>query len=410
MIETQIIILIVLLIFSGIFSGIETALMSISKIKVKSLLKQKKKGAETLYRIKQNPHKLIITLLIGNNVVNISSASLATVIFTDIFGSNGIGIATGIMTFLILIFGEIVPKTIATQNAEKISLLIAKPVEILSMMIYPLVKFFEIISRFIISFFGIKKEKLLSEEELKTIVTIGLEEGILNREAAKIIHNVLKFKKTRVEEIMTLKLDIQMINGQKKLKDIMDLIVKTRFSKYPVYSKNKENIIGILDVEDVLENIKNKKLNILVKTLIKKPFFVPEFKKADSLLVDLEKKEIPLAIVVDEYGSILGLVTMEDVLEEIVGDIFDKSRRDSIYIKKINNKLIQVNSRASIEQINKILHLGIKEEHFNTLAGFIEHKLQRIPIKGEKIHLKEVTILIDKVTNKKINSVRIIKR
>ena len=409
MIETQIIILIVLLIFSGIFSGIETALMSISKIKVKSLLKQKKKGAETLYRIKQNPHKLIITLLIGNNVVNISSASLATVIFTDIFGSNGIGIATGIMTFLILIFGEIVPKTIATQNAEKISLLIAKPVEILSMMIYPLVKFFEIISRFIISFFGIKKEKLLSEEELKTIVTIGLEEGILNREAAK-IHNVLKFKKTRVEEIMTLKLDIQMINGQKKLKDIMDLIVKTRFSKYPVYSKNKENIIGILDVEDVLENIKNKKLNILVKTLIKKPFFVPEFKKADSLLVDLEKKEIPLAIVVDEYGSILGLVTMEDVLEEIVGDIFDKSRRDSIYIKKINNKLIQVNSRASIEQINKILHLGIKEEHFNTLAGFIEHKLQRIPIKGEKIHLKEVTILIDKVTNKKINSVRIIKR
>jgi putative hemolysin len=406
----QIIILVVLISFSALFSGIETALMSLGKIKVNSLLKQRKKGAETLYRIKQKPNRLIITILIGNNLVNIGAASLATVVFTEMFGSSGIGIATGVMTFLILVFGEITPKTFAAQNAERVSLIVARPVEILSIILFPLVKIFEIISKFMSKILGSKEENHLSEEELKTIVTMGAEEGILNKEAAEMMHNILEFKGTKVVDVMTPDVEIEMIDGEKQLKDVIDFVVKTPYSKYPIYSGSRDKIIGILDVDDVLRHMKNKKLNIKVKNIMGEAFFVPQSKEIDDLLSEFERKKIPIAIVVDEYGDISGLVTVEDILEEIVGDIFDKSQRSSILIKKINSKLIRVDARASVEEVNKILNLGLKKEHFNTIAGFVEHKLQRIPKKGEKIKLKNITIEIDKATKQGVESVKIIKR
>ena len=409
MLQTQIIILLILILFSALFSGIETALMSLNMIKVKSLVKQKKKGAETLHRIKQNPHKLIITILIGNNVVNIGAASLATVIFTNLVGSSGVGIATGVMTFLILVFGEITPKTFATQNAERVSLLVARPVELLSYILSPLVKIFEIISRVMTKLLGSKKEKELSEEELKTIVTMGREEGILTKEAAEMMHNVLEFRGTKVTEIMTPKASVEMIDGNSKLKDIVDFVVKTPYSRYPIYSENEDKIIGILDVDDVLKYAKNKKLNVKVKDIDRPVFFVPESKEIDDLLSEFENKNIPLAVVVDEYGKVSGLVTVEDILEEIVGDIFDKSKRESVYIKKIGDKLIRADARASVEEINKILHLGLKEMNFNTIAGFVESRLQRVPKKGEKIKLKNITIEVDEVTKQGIKSVKIIK-
>ncbi len=408
--QIQIIILVVLIFLSALFSGIETALMSINNIKVKSLLKQEKKGSKALYRIKQNPHRLIITILIGNNLVNIGAASFATVFFTNLFGSSGIGIATGVMTFLILVFGEITPKTFATQNAERVSLIVARPVELLSMILSPIVKVFEVISKFMSKLLGSKKESELSEEELKTIVTMGAEEGILNKEAAEMMHNVLEFKGTRVVEVMTPDVDVKMVDGKKQLKDVVDFVVKTPYSRYPVYLESKDKIIGILDVDDVLKYMKNKKLNVKVKNIVREVFFVPQSKEVDDLLSEFESKKIPMAIVVDEYGDVSGLVTIEDVLEEIVGDIFDKSQRQSVLIKKVSGKLIRVDAKISVEELNKVLHLGLKTEHFDTLAGFIEHKLQKIPKKGEKIKLQNITIEIDKVTKQGIKSVRINKK
>lgn len=408
--QIQIIILVVLIFLSALFSGIETALMSINNIKVKSLLKQEKKGSKALYRIKQNPHRLIITILIGNNLVNIGAASFATVFFTNLFGSSGIGIATGVMTFLILVFGEITPKTFATQNAERVSLIVARPVELLSIILSPIVKVFEVISKFMSKLLGSKKESELSEEELKTIVTMGAEEGILNKEAAEMMHNVLEFKGTRVVEVMTPDVNIQMVDGKKQLKDVVDFVVKTPYSRYPVYLESKDKIIGILDVDDVLKYMKNKKLNVKVKNIVREVFFVPQSKEVDDLLSEFESKKIPMAIVVDEYGDVSGLVTIEDVLEEIVGDIFDKSQRQSVLIKKVSGKLIRVDAKISVEELNKVLHLGLKTEHFDTLAGFIEHKLQKIPKKGEKIRLRNITIEIDKVTKQGIKSVRINKK
>ena len=406
---TQILTLIVLIVLSAFFSGSETALISLSMIKVKSLLRQKRKGAKSLYRLKQNPQRLIITILIGNNLVNIWAAAIATSLFTKIFGSSGVGIATGVMTFLVLVFGEITPKTFATENAERMSLMISRPIEILSIILLPFVKFFHAISIFMSRILGSRKEKKLSEDELKTIVTMGVEEGILNKEAAEMIHNILEFEGTKVTEIMTPNVDIKMVDGNKRLKEVIDFVIKSPFSRYPVYINDNDKIVGILDIDDVLRYIKDRKLNVKVKNISRKPFFVPESKEIDDLLTEFEGKETPIAMVVDEYGDIIGMVTMEDILEEIVGDIFDKSKKTSVYIKKINNKLIKVDAKAPVEDINKTLNLGLDEKHFNTIAGFIEGKLQRIPNKGEKIKLKDAVIIIDKVTSQGIKSVRIIK-
>ncbi|MAE49367.1 hemolysin [Candidatus Pacearchaeota archaeon] len=403
----QIITLVILIFLSALFSGIETALMSLSNIKVNALLKQGKKGAQTLHRIKQKPHKLIITILIGNNLVNIGAASLATVIFTEMFGSSGVGIATGVMTFLILVFGEITPKTFATQNAERVSLAVARPIELLSIILSPIVKIFEVISHVMSKLLGSKEEEELSEEELRTIVTMGAKEGVLNKEAAEMMHNVMEFKGTKVTQVMTPDVKVEMVDGKKKLHQILDFVVKTPFSRYPIYGETKDKIIGVLDVDDVLRYTKEKKLTRSVKSIAREVMFVPRSKEIDDLLTEFEREKKQMAIVVDEYGEVSGLITVEDILEEIVGDIFDKSHRESVFIKKVNEKLVRVDAKASVEEVNKILHLGLKAENFSTMAGFVVHRLKRLPKRGEKIKLSKVTIEVDKVTKQGVESLKI---
>lgn len=402
--EITIAILATAIVFSAFFSGVETALMSLNMAKVKALATQGKKGSGALYRIKQNPHRLIITILVGNNLVNIFAASLATVIFTEMFGSSGLGIATGVMTFLILVFGEIVPKTIAINKAERVALIVAGPIEALSYVLHPLIIFLDAISRILSRIAGSKDESQLSDEELKTIVTMGKEEGLLSNEAAEMMHNVLEFE-GRVTKIMTPEPDVKMIDGKKSLRSIISYVVKMPYSRYPVYMKSRDNVVGILDVDDVLKYVKNKKLSAKAKDVAKKAYFVPESKEIEDLFSEFENKKIPLAIVVDEYGSVAGLVTLEDILEEIVGDIFDKSKGAKSYVKKIGKNVLKVDAKANLNDINKLIDLGFREKHVTTIAGFIEHKLQRIPQKGEKIMLKKASIEISEVTGRGIKEV-----
>lgn len=409
MLGIQIFILVVLLMFSGFFSGVETALMSISNIKVKALMRQGKRGSIALNKIKQQPKRLIITILIGNNIVNIGAASLATVIFTGLYGSKGVGIATGVMTFLVLIFGEITPKTFATQNAEKISLIVARPISILMKILAPLVIFFRYISNFIAKLLGSKSDNKLSVDEIKTTLMMGGEEGIISRDAAEIMHNVIEFDKTVVTKVMTPKVDMVALDGNQTIKKATDFFVRNKFSRYPVYETNEDNVIGILDVDDLLKSISAGKNDVRIKTIVNEIIYVPESKQIDDLLVDFEGKETPMAIVVDEYGVVVGMVTIEDILEEIVGEIFDKNRKDSLYIKKINDRMVKADAKAPIEEIDKMFGLGLKEKQFNTLAGYITHRLQRIPEKGERIKLKNITIEVENVTRKGIKSAKIIR-
>lgn len=405
----EFLILFVLILLSGFFSGVETALMSLNSAKVKALLKQEKKGAYVLSRIKENPRRLIITILIGNNLVNIGGASYATYVFTNLFGSSGVGIATGVMTFLILVFGEITPKTFATQNAERISLFVARPIELLGKILFPFVKTFEYISYIMAKILGTKEEKQISEEELGTLVTMGKREGVLTKEMAEMMHNVLRFKGKKVTEIMTPNVNMSVVDGDSALKNVVDFVVKEPYSRFPIFKDDEDKIIGVLDVDDVLKYLKNQKLDVKVAELAKDVLFVPEYKEIDDLLTEFEGEDLPIAVVVDEYGEVSGLVTIEDILEEIVGDIFDKSQRESVYVDRVNRKTTIVDASIPFHEANRTLKLELPHGNFNTLAGFIQHKLERMPKKGEVIKLKKVTITIEKVTKQQIKSVKIIK-
>ena len=410
MLSVQILILVVLILLSAFFSGIETALMSVNHVKVKSLVKQEKPGSIDLERIKENPHKLIITILIGNNLVNIAAASLATIIFANYFGSAAIGISTGVMTFLVLVFGEITPKTYASQNAEYISLKVAKIILYLSILLSPLIWFFEIISRFMTRILGTKEENQLTEAEIETIVTMGRKEGILEKEAADMMHNLLRFGQRTVEEIMTPRVDLVLIDGEKKVREVLDFIVKTPYSRYPVYIENKDRIEGIIDIDDVLRQVKNKKLSTKVKNILRPVLFFPETKEIDDLLTEFEGKEVPMAIVVDEYGGVQGLVTVEDILEEIVGDIFDKSKAKlikDIASYKIKPRILHIDAKTSIDDINKSLNLGLKNEHFNTVGGYIVEKLGRVPYNGERIKAGNSVIEVTHATKQGVKKVKI---
>ncbi|MBN1160285.1 MAG: HlyC/CorC family transporter [Candidatus Diapherotrites archaeon] len=410
MIELYVISLVILVILSACFSGAETALMSVGTIKVATLVNQNKKGAKTLQELKSNPFRLLIAILIGNNIVNILAAALATVLFTELFGDAGIGVATGVMTFFVLVFGEITPKTIATQHAVKISLRIAKPVLIMIKILSPIIIFFEAIARGISKLAGAKETKTLSQAELRAIVTMGAKEGVIDKDTAEMMHNLIEFHETVAMDIMTPKALMLTLDGNKTVSELLDYVVKTPYSKYPVFSGTEDNIIGIADVDDILAAVREKKDKMKIKDLANPAIFVPTMKEIDDLLSDFAKNKQEIAIVVNEYGGIAGLVTMEDILEEIVGEIFDKSRPVSPYIIEKKGKYVIVNARASINEINKVFKLSINEENFSTLAGFIESELQKVPKKGEQVILKNIIFEVDQVTHKEIKTVKVFRK
>ncbi|MFH1508706.1 MAG: hemolysin family protein [bacterium] len=410
MLITNFLIFLVLILVSAVFSGTETALMTIGPAKVEALIEQNKKGAKALKRIKKNTHRLIITILIGNNLVNIAAASLATVFFTDLFGSKGVGIATGIMTFLILVFGEITPKTYAANNAVSLSLMLAKPMEVLIITILPLVMLFEYIAKGMSWLLRSKKEDKLSEEEIKSVVTLGHKEGVLTEDEAEMIENVLDFEDKTVKEVMTPVSNVKMVDGAKQLSEVVDYVAKTPHSEYPVYLNNKNNIIGALDVDDVLEYVKDDKEDVLVKDITRGVLQVTEKKEIDDLLQEHEHEDMPLVIVTDDNEKVIGLVTTEDILEEIVGEIFDKSDREDVLVEKIDAKTARVSAMIPLEEVNKKLKLNLKGRKFFTLAGFILHRLKRMPKEGEIIKLKNAIIEVDEVTGNAIESVKIIKK
>lgn len=410
MLEVQIIVLACLLVMSAFFSSVETALMSVSNIKVRSLVRQKKKGSEALQRLKSNPERLLITILVGNNVVNIGSAALATSITTEMFGDIGVGIATGAMTLLILVFGEITPKSYAAQNSVKMSLAVARPIEILSKILLPVVRVFEGLTNAMMRLFGSRKAESLTEEELKTIVSMGAEQGLIKKQVAGMMESLIEFEKTQATEIMTPKTEMEILDGDKSIGDVLNFVVRTPYSRYPVYKGERDKIVGIADVDQILAVVKSGNLKRKVSAISTKPRFVPESKEIISILADFEKWKTPIAIVVDEYGHVMGLVTMDDVLEEIVGDIFDKSKKVHSYVKVVGPKEFIVDGRLSMEILDDYVDLNIDEKGFDTIAGLVLKKLGRIPEKGEAIRFEKFNIKVESASEKHIRKVRIIKR
>lgn len=397
------------LILSAFFSASETALFSLNKLQLKKMQKEESGWrVNSIIKLLDDPQKTLITILTGNMFVNIAASSLATYLAIKLFGNVGIGIAGGIMIFMILVFGEIVPKSLAISNAETIAKKIARPVEIISSFLFPLILFFKIIINALYYFFGkkkVKEKKEITEEDLITLINVGKDEGVIEEEEKKMIRNIFEFGDTMVKEVMVPRVDMACISSNTKLDSILNLIKKIGHSRIPVYKKTIDNIIGILYTKDLLvvyEQWYKSKEKFDLKKIIRRAYFVPENKKIDDLLDIFQRDKIQIAIAIDEYGGTAGLVTMEDVVEEIVGEIIDEYDKETKLYEIIDNNTVIADGIISIDKINELLNIEIPENDFETLGGFIYDLMGRVPNKNETIEYKNIQITIEQVVKNRI--------
>ena len=413
----EVIVLLGFIVLSAFFSGTETALFSLNKLQLKKMQKKEENNwrIKSIIKLLDDPQRTLISILMGNMFVNISASSLATYLGIKLFGNIGIGIASGIMIFAILVFGEIIPKSLAVVNNEVISKKVARPIEIISTGLLPLIRFFKMIINIIYYFFGekgIKEKKEITEEDLITLIEVGKDEGVIEEEEKKMIRNIFEFGDTIVKEVMIPRVDIDCISSDTKLDSILKLIKRMGHSRIPVYEETIDNIIGVLYAKDLLgiyEKWYTSKEKFALKQVIRQAYFVPENKKIDDLLDIFQRDKIQIAIAIDEYGGTAGLVTMEDVVEEVVGEIIDEYDKEIKLFEITEDNTVIADGNISIEKINHILNIEIPENDFETLGGFIFDLLGRVPKKGEKIKYQNFQVVIERVAKNRIKRVKIVK-
>lgn len=406
MLFDQIVILIVLLLLSGFFSSAETALFSISKAKAIHLAKEKGKVNALIKRMKDDPHRLLSTILIGNNVVNVGASAMATAMAISLLSSNAVGIATGVMTFLILIFGEIFPKSIATRNNILIAKIVIFPLYWLSILFTPII----VLLNFIPKLTGkIQKRPKTTEEELMTMVEVVEEEGEIKEEERELIYNIFEFDDTKASEIMTPRADMFVINEDEDLK--LEEIIKSGFTRIPVIKEDIDHVIGILNIKDLFMHQATSKEEIDVRKIMHEPYFVPKNKKLDNLLQQFKERKQHMAIIVDEYGGVSGLITLEDALEEIVGEIIDETDKFEPYIVKIKPNEWSVLGKSEIDEVNENIPMNIPDSsEYNTFSGYILDKIGRIPQEKEEIPLENFVATVKKMKGNRIREFTITKK
>ncbi len=404
----EIVSLVALLFLSALFSSAETAFTHIDLLKVKHLVSTGNKRAKTLEKLKNDPERTLTTILIGNNLVNISASAVATSLAIDFFGSKGIGVAVGVMTFLILVFGEITPKSYAIRKAESLALFVAPLFDFLSKIFYPINIAFNGISNLFLGK-NVKNTPTFTEDEIKTLIDVGEEEGTIEEDEKEMITSIFEFGDTRIKEIMIPRVDMICAEAEETLKEVLNKAIKAGCSRLPVYKDTVDNIVGILYVKDLLKYLKDGNFNVSADKIKKEAYFIPETKKADDLLREMQKKRVHMAIVISEYGGVTGLVTLEDLLEEIVGEIFDEYDVAEDEIVRIDENTVIVDARLAIDELNEKMSLELPNESFDTLAGFMMEYLDKVPEEGEEVEYENDKFIIEKMDEKKISKVRIIK-
>jgi CBS domain containing-hemolysin-like protein len=374
---------------SAFFSGSEVAIISISHLKAKQLVSQRIPRSKKLLYLKENQGETLITILIGNNVVNIIAAVLATEFTLEFLGDHYLSIATGILTFLTLTFGDIMPKVLASKNTKKVALFVAPIIYYLMQIIYPVVWFFNLIIK-LANKIGKKKtnEPLVTEQEIKYMVKIGEEEGEINEREKEIIHNVFKFNDTTIEKVMTKREEVFALEWDMKIKDALPLLAEQAFTRIPVYDENINKMKGVVRVQDVMEIVLRKETDKTLRSLVSHTVFVHSHQKIDYVMRMMQLRHVHMAIVIDKKRKFMGLATMEDILEELVGEIFDESDRVDYLVKRIAKKEWLVNTRVEIRVINKRLGLHIPiTDNFKSLATFLKENM--MPIKKGKEYMFE---------------------
>ncbi len=398
MLIDQVVVLIILLVLSGFFSSAETALFTISKAKAIHLAKQKGPTNKLIKKMKDDPHRLLSTILIGNNVVNVGASAIATAITIGLLESHAVGIATGVMTFLILIFGEFFPKSIATRNNILVARLVIFPLYWLSVLFTPLIVFLNFIPKLTGK---IHKKPQVTEAELMTFVEVVEEEGEIKEEERELIHNIFEFDDTSASEIMTPRADMFVIEVNEELK--LEEIINSGFTRIPVIEGDIDHVVGILYIKDLFKHQATSDEAVDVRKIMRKPYFVPENKKLDNLLHQFKKRKQHLAIIVDEHGGIPGLITLEDALEEIVGEIVDETDRFEPHIVKLKNDEWRVLGKSEIDEVNDEIPMDIPDsKDYDTFSGYVLNQIGRIPREKEEILLGDFLVTVHEMDGNRI--------
>ena len=387
----QLIVIIVLLLLSAFFSSAETALTTSNKIRLRSMAEEGNKRAKKVLEITDDSGKMLSAILIGNNIVNLSSASLATTLATKIFGSAGAGIATGILTVLVLIFGEISPKTFATIHADKISLAYAGVISGLMKLLTPIII---IINKLALGFLILLRvdasgaQNTMTEDELRTIVDVSHEEGVIETEEREMINNVFDFGDAQAKEIMVPRIDMTFADINSSYYELLEIFREDKYTRLPVYEDSTDNVVGIINMKDLL--LYEDKEHFSIRNIMRKPYYTYEHKNTAELLLEMRKSSINIAIVLDEYGATAGLITLEDLLEEIVGEIRDEYDMDEEDpIQKINDLEYIVQGSLNLNTLHDMLDLELVSEDYDSIGGYLIGLLDHLPKVGESITTPE---------------------
>lgn len=412
--------LVVLVILSAFFSSAETALTTVNMHRMRALAEDGNKKAERVLKLKENSQKLLSTILIGNNIVNLSASSIATTLTIDLMHnagfsnaqSLGAGISTGVMTILVLIFGEISPKTAATVYSEKLSLVYVDIIRLLSVLFTPVAVVIEAFSSGFLKIFGLDKNQaaqVMTERELRTIVDVSHEDGVLENEEHEFINNVMDFGDSLVKDVMMPKVDVTFASTEDSYDQLAEIFLQDQYSRLPIYEKSKDSVIGIVYLKDLyFYKVQHREEEFDIQKVMREPFFTYEHQKVSTLLQEMRKREVSFAIVLDEYGDTAGLITLEDILEELVGDMrdeYDSDEKDAVVC--LGEGEYQVEGSVKLDDLNDVLGTELESEDYSSVGGHIIELLDDIPEVGEVATEGNITYKVISLDKNRVEKVYI---
>ena len=402
--------ILVLVLLSAFFSSAETSMTTVNKIRIQSLAEQGDKRASILLTVIEDSGKLLSTILIGNNIVNISASSLATTITMRLFGNAAVSISTGIITLLVLIFGEITPKTMASLHAEKMALSYARIIHFLMFLLTPVIFLVNKMAKGVLTLLRVDdsvKGNTITEHELRTLVNVGHKEGVIETEERQMIYNVFDFGDSQAQDVMVPRIDVTFADVNSSYEDLIQLFREEKHTRFPVFEETTDNIIGIINVKDLL--LTDQK-DFTLRKILREAYFTYEYKKTSELLMEMKEHSVSFAVVLDEYGATSGIVTLEDLVEEIVGDIHDEydiEEEDDLTEILPGKEYLALGS-ARLDDLDEVLHLDIESDDYDSIGGYIIEQLDRFPEKGESVTTESgIRLVVDKVERNRIESVHI---
>ena len=407
----QAVTIVLMILLSAFFSSAETAMTTVNRIRIQALIEQGDKRAIILDKVISNSSKMLSTILIGNNIVNISASSLMTTLTIQVLGNVYVGAATGVLTLIILLFGEITPKTLASLHAEKIALSYAKIIYFLTILLTPVVFIVGKLGNGVMYLLRVDpnaKANPMTEHELRTLVNVSQEDGVIEREEKQMIYNVFDFGDSAAKDVMIPRIDMTFVDINSTYDELMEIFREDMHTRFPVYEETTDNIVGIINIKDLILYPKNQEFSI--QKILREPYFTYEYKRTADLMVEMRKASVNLAIVLDEYGSTAGLVTLEDLLEEIVGEIrdeYDEDEEEDLKEIQPGKEYIALGS-AKLDDINEALSIHLESEDYDSVGGYIIEQLDSLPSHGQSVTLENgIRLVVDELDKNRIEAVHI---